>query len=698
MIFKSIYIKLFFLIIILLFQHCNAQENFYLSANKIIKNDSENIILAQGSVEIQYNQIKIHSDSLQYNTKKKEIILEGNVKILYENGSVVFADKAILNKNLKAGIIKRLGVLMSDESRLVASSAIKESNQYKTVYKNISYSRCKNCKNNKGTFWKINAKKATHLEKSKVILYEDVFLEVLNLPIFYFPFFYHPDPSVNRKTGLLSPSFSSSSVFGISYEQPVFLNLSANSDLTIGTKLTEKEGLLLKNSYRKNFSTGQLHLKTSATRGTKVRANEITKKENRGHVDINFANNIGNNFTVGANIKRASDKSYLSRYELSDGETLLTQNLFLEKENTYSELSAQAFKFQSLSDDYLENNLPFIRPVLVYNWNNLWNSNRSRNWVSTIKFKSITKKNQNNTNALYIFNNTEKSYLANNILLKNAIDLDLDFYNSKFGTDNYKSVLRFFPSFGLTASYPMINYKNKNSILLEPLTQIIYSVDDNNKGKIKNEDSLEVELLSSNLFEKNKYAGDDRKEHGFRINYGISLKFNDIGGSSNTFLLGRSYREKKQEQFDIVSGFGENHSDIVGNYTMYLLDISELYYDFRVSDSFDLNRNRVRTNFEIEDNKVNINYIQIKNFASRNNSDTEQISYGLERKVFKNWKLSFTQNRDLAGARFSTPFKSTFGINFENDCAIISFNITRDKSYDIDIPSITNYNFNINLF
>ena len=48
---------------------------------------------------------------------------------------------------------------MSDEARLVASSAQKDSKKYKTVYKNISYSRCKNCENNKGTFWKINAKK-----------------------------------------------------------------------------------------------------------------------------------------------------------------------------------------------------------------------------------------------------------------------------------------------------------------------------------------------------------------------------------------------------------------------------------------------------------------------------------------------------------------------------------------------------------
>ena len=101
----------------------------------------------------------------------------------------MFAEKAILDNKLKEGIIKKLGILMSDNSRLVASSAEKDSKKYKTVYKNISYSRCKNCENKKGSFWKLNAKKATHLEKSKVILYEDVFLEVLDFPYCTFLFF-----------------------------------------------------------------------------------------------------------------------------------------------------------------------------------------------------------------------------------------------------------------------------------------------------------------------------------------------------------------------------------------------------------------------------------------------------------------------------------------------------------------------------
>ncbi len=244
----------------------------------------------------------------------------------------------------------------------------------------------------------------------------------------------------------------------------------------------------------------------------------------------------------------------------------------------------------------------------------------------------------------------------------------------------------------------MINHKTKNSILFQPITQLLYTIDDNNTKKIKNEDSLETELLSSNLFTKNKYSGDDRKEHGFRINYGIKLKSNRTEGNSYSFLLGRSYYEKKQDHFMVSNGFREHHSDFVGNFSMYFSDDKELYYDFRASDNMDLNKNRIRTNFEIQNNKIDINYLQIKNFASRGNSDTEQISYGLQRKILSNWSFSFSQHRDLAGASFSTPFKSTMGIIFENDCSLIVFNVTRDKSYDIDIPSTTNYNFKVNLF
>ena len=72
--------------------------------------------------------------------------------------------------------------------------------------------------------------------------------------------------------------------------------------------------MLLKNNFRLKSETGEFDFKSSVTRGTKVRANETSKKENRGHFDINFANNLGKEIIVGGNIKKSSDKSYLSKF------------------------------------------------------------------------------------------------------------------------------------------------------------------------------------------------------------------------------------------------------------------------------------------------------------------------------------------------------------------------------------------------
>ena len=137
---KYHYKQYIFFIILIFSSPVHSQQSFYLLADKIIKNDKKKVIVATGNVEMQSGKIKTSSDTLQFNTEKNQIILKGNIKILNEQGDIVFAEKAILDNKLKEGVIRKLGILMSDESRLVASSAQKDSKKYKTVYKNISYS------------------------------------------------------------------------------------------------------------------------------------------------------------------------------------------------------------------------------------------------------------------------------------------------------------------------------------------------------------------------------------------------------------------------------------------------------------------------------------------------------------------------------------------------------------------------------
>ena len=104
-------------------------------------------------------------------------------------------------------------------------------------------------------------KKLPTWKKVRSFLYENVFFRSHRFPSILFSFFYYPDPSVQRKTGLLAPSFSRSNVFGLSYEQPIFWKISSKSDLTVKTKFTEEEGLLLKNNFRLKSETGNLILK-----------------------------------------------------------------------------------------------------------------------------------------------------------------------------------------------------------------------------------------------------------------------------------------------------------------------------------------------------------------------------------------------------------------------------------------------------
>ena len=203
--------KLLLLVAILLtninFAHTN--EKFFLSADTISKNEENNTIRAEGNVNITNNQYKLKANEITYYLKEKKVFAKGNVIIIEKNANVIYASEAELSSDLKSNFIKNIGVLLSDNSRLAANSAksIKETN--KTIYNNVVFTKCKSCKErtDESIMWKLKAKKATHLKKSKIILYESVFLEAFNIPILFVPIFYHPDPSVKSKTGLLTPKF-----------------------------------------------------------------------------------------------------------------------------------------------------------------------------------------------------------------------------------------------------------------------------------------------------------------------------------------------------------------------------------------------------------------------------------------------------------------------------------------------------------
>ena len=89
--------------------------------------------------------------------------------------------------------------------------------------------------------------KLNMIKSKKQISYKDAVLKIYEVPVFYFPKFFHPDPSVKRQSGFLQPNLRSSNNLGSSLSIPYFYIISDNKDLTINPILFSKNTQMLQN-------------------------------------------------------------------------------------------------------------------------------------------------------------------------------------------------------------------------------------------------------------------------------------------------------------------------------------------------------------------------------------------------------------------------------------------------------------------
>ena len=95
----------------------------------------------------------------------------------------------------------------------------------------------------------ITSNEIIHNKEKKEIQYKNAWLKIYNIPVLYFPKFFHPDPTVERKSGFLIPSFSDSNNLGASVSIPYFIAISDSEDLTFKPKFFSADNFLLQSEY-----------------------------------------------------------------------------------------------------------------------------------------------------------------------------------------------------------------------------------------------------------------------------------------------------------------------------------------------------------------------------------------------------------------------------------------------------------------
>ena len=148
-------------------------------ADEINYDEELGTVVAKGKVEIVQGERTLLADTVSYNQKTDTVSASGNIVLHEPSGEVIFAEYVELTEELKNGVIERIRVLLEDESRFAANSAVRRDGN-KTRMKRAVYSPCRLCEENPEAppLWQLKAERVEHDQEDRKIRYKDVFLEM----------------------------------------------------------------------------------------------------------------------------------------------------------------------------------------------------------------------------------------------------------------------------------------------------------------------------------------------------------------------------------------------------------------------------------------------------------------------------------------------------------------------------------------
>jgi LPS-assembly protein len=443
-----------------------------------------------------------------------------------------------------------------------------------------------------------------------MLYFEDAKLEFLGVPFFYFPYFSAPDPTVKRKSGVLVPTFGTSTVYGAAVSVPYYWALAPDYDATFTPMVTTKQGPLLQGEFRQRLVDGAYSIRASGIfqldKNLFLNGGSPTPgyRDWRGSIETTGQFNLSDKWVWGWDGTLLSDKTYLQDYGLYKGaqsanllkstpDAALSQ-LYISGRGERSYFDARTLYFYgfSLSDD--QKQIPVVLPVIDHDYvfkspifggelsfrNNLTSLTRDTANFDPISQAAVTGNLCTTTTADPAVKNSRNCLLRGVpgnytrvssewtwkrtvidpygqmltpfvIMRGDLADMNI---SSQPGVSNYLNVGqtdvgRVMPTAGLEYRYPLISVQTWGTQTIEPIAQLILRPNETGVGAFPNEDAQSLIFDDSNLFKINKFSGWDRVEGGSRANVGVQYTAQFNRGGNVNVMFGQSYQLFGQNSF-----------------------------------------------------------------------------------------------------------------------------------------------------
>jgi LPS-assembly protein len=665
-----------------------GDEQALLSANQVTYDQQRKIMTAEGAVEIERDGRILLADRVTYVEDTRMMTADGHVKLTEPTGEVLFADSLELDDRFRDGFAEQLRLLLPDNSRMTAQSGDRKDGEISTM-NIVTFSPCKPCQNpDKAPFWQLRADRLTHQQSAKEIVYHNAWLEFSGIPVFYTPYFSYPDPSVKKKSGLLAPSYIRSGQNGNGISAAYFWDIAPDKDLTLQPVSYDLAGNLLRTDYRQRFAHGEVDVQASGGLVDQVLDSGVTERTGRGHVKAEGRYDLNQNWRLGANLQKASDRAYMSRYEI-DKNLQLQNRLYGEGfyGRDYANISALTFDDLRLSVD--PEISPRALPVASYEYYSApfggtgwWRDSYLRLTPSTAILQRNRALNSQRLSNKAEWVMPEQIGLDGTRLSLNGL-LQTDLYKIQQPQTNNTSetAMRAVPMGTIKIDRPLVAYSGTFRQTLNPLVQVHLTPNAKQSSRIPDEDSQSFELDESNLLSTNRFPGIDRQSTGNRLDYGLGYEVTNHEGQKIRSFVGQSLQPNAAAVYTRDTGAGQKVSDVVGGVAVGLSPNTEVTYRFR-RDHQDLTsrRNEIGFNTVVKPFDFSASYVKLAPQSATADSATsivpqEQAQGSIGVNFLSGWRFTANSARDLG-----TGSTRNFGgaLTYGNECSNISANFVHD--------------------
>ena len=678
-----------------------TSDKYIIEGSDIVIDNKKKIINSKKNSKIlDQDKNQIYLENFEYLIEENIFKSIGNIKITDINDNSFEFSQIYINTKKKEVLGTDIKAFMNDDTfkihpknkpRIFANS-LKLDNE-KNIFNKGIFTICDYRKNDKCPPWSIQSTKILHDNKKKTIYYDNALIKVYDIPIFYFPRFSHPDPSVDRRSGFLPASIMSTKNLGEGVSIPYFFDLAKNKNFTLTNRVYSSENPLIYGEYHQALKDSFLMADFGYTEGYK-NTSSSKKAGSKSHFFAKYVknfttkNNAENSFNL--SIQDVSNDKYLKLYKIKSNlvdynvDTLESSiNFIHQSEDIF--LGLDAVVYETIKENF-EDKYEYILPEVTLD-KNLFNHER----FGSLEFQSNLKVRNYDTNKLENFLVNDFNWESNNFTLNSGINTKIlgNLRNINYeakNTDEYKKepTNELFGTLGLLSELNLQKQIGTSSHFLTPKILLKYS-----PGSMRKENNG-GRLDPINAFSLNRVNNINNYETGGSAAIGFDYKIKKTNKNLD-FSVAQVINEKENKKMADITSLNEKVSDLVGSAKYNLNKNTSLNYNFSIDQNYkDLNYSELGTSTNFGPLNLKFDYLQENKHIGNQDYFKTKIDY----KNKENGLVSFETKRNLI-----TNSAEFYNLSYEyiNDCLRAGLVYRREFYNDSELEPENSLMFKITL-